>query len=70
VRNPGKVSDRTKFDLRAVLELHRELNPVAGRPILVAIDSSTGQLFFTSAKGLCVGRDRRARESGDGRLGA
>jgi hypothetical protein len=63
VGNVGRASSRAKPDLRSALALHRELNPVQGLPILVAIDQSNGQLFFTAAKGSCVARDRRAAES-------
>lgn len=39
------------------------LNPERGLPLLVGIDAATGQLFFTSATGLCQARDRAHSDS-------
>lgn len=65
---PGESSRSTKSNVDQLLALHRELNPVRGRDVLVALDPGTGQLFFTARKGSCVARDRfakaRAREMG------
>jgi hypothetical protein len=58
--NPGEHRRRPKVGVDQVLALHRELNPVPGRPLLVAIDQASGQLFFCAAKGSCLARDRSA----------
>ncbi len=63
VRRRRCALSRAKPDLRSILALHKELNPVRGCPILVTIDASTGQLFFTAASGLCSDRDRASSES-------
>jgi hypothetical protein len=47
----------------SVLNLHKELNPVRGTPLLVGLDQSTGQLFFCSARGSCLKRERAISES-------
>jgi hypothetical protein len=68
VGNPEKVSRRPKDDVDRVLALHRELNPVRGCPILIAMDPATGQLFFCAAKGLIRKRLEQASASEEGRL--
>lgn len=50
--NTEKARRRTKSGVSQALDLHRELNPSTGAPIIVAIDQATGQLFFTAARGL------------------
>jgi hypothetical protein len=51
------------MDVRAILDLHRQINPGGGGPLIVGIDMATGQLFFLSRRGSCVARDRARAES-------
>jgi len=63
VGNLGKASRRAKPDVRKALELHRELNPNGGSPLIVGLDQATGQLFFLSRRGSCRARDRARSDS-------
>jgi hypothetical protein len=63
--NPGKGSAPGKARILEVLALHRELNPVPGQPVIVAIDQRTGQLFLCASKGSSIARDQAARRRSD-----
>jgi hypothetical protein len=58
-----KASRAASSRVDELLALHRELNPLPGSSVLVAIDPATGQLFLCASKGLCVNRDRDASYS-------
>jgi len=61
VGTPERASSSAKPRILEILGRHEELNPDRGRPVLIAEDTATGQLFFCSASGLCVERDRANR---------
>jgi hypothetical protein len=65
---PGKRSRRAKHDVRQALDLHRQLNPGARGPVIVALDAGTGQLFLTARRGLCWDRDRANEASVQAKL--
>lgn len=56
--NRERNSRLAKRGVRAMIELHKEMNPERGQPILIAIDPSTGQLFFCSSKKNLLARDQ------------
>lgn len=60
-----QIRRRASSGVDEILALHRSMNPVPGNPIIVGLDSATGQLFFCSAKGLCWKRDRLRLASGE-----
>lgn len=62
---PQQIRRRASSGVDEILALHRTMNPVPGNPILIGLDSATGQLFLCSAKGLCWKRDRLRLASGE-----
>ena len=58
---PERASSSAQPRILEILARHEELNPIRGLPVLIAQDPATGQLFFCSATGLCVERDRANR---------
>jgi hypothetical protein len=65
VGHPGRASRSTKSSVDQILALHREMNPVPGMPVIVAIDQSSGQLFICAAKGTIAARLEGMVSSGE-----